>query len=836
MTWPSILCPDSFVPTLALMKLQTIGFALALVLGLMAFPSAAQAATADDSADSAQAALAEILADLAGQSVHQPQPSAHDFRRSVALLKGAIRLNPSEPRYSRLLVEAMLRLGDAPGALEALAAYRKLEPDRPGIQIQVIDLYLDQMQTADARLQYLAELLEKPSLPKEVRSHAALRKARLLLERSQVSKAREVLGRAIELNPLNVEALRLQYELLDPSAAPEQRVAALVPLIEANPAQLDAVLSLAEELALAGLSEQSLEFYEIAMNLTPRLGVPFEQRLAHGYAEQLLRTGRTPMAESALSNWLSLRPEDVDAWFMRLIASRRSRKPEDAQKISRSATVAMLNVLANIQKEAGDESATTRPVEPAQDVAIPDTRAAVERIRSAGHDELLAKYAAGLVDLAWFEIYFEKDPSDAGKLIDVLRGLLDERSVTLARLEGWRALVQGNAEEASTKLAPIAGHDALAALGMARLDGPTTAPLGAAALAKAHPAGITGLLIWDALLADGGQPAAPHAPGVARVLEKLDRKRLEILEQPGDFYLVRGDPLKVAHGFGEPILVKVTVQNVSRYDLSMGPDGILRPDLWFNAELRGLVQENLVGTAFDRVAKQRVLPAHGAVSQIVRLDQGPLAQFLRSNPTVSVPIFFSVMTNPTSVPQGVAPGPAGQVIQFTKIVERKGTPVFGEGGLSVVGSVMATGTEAEKIRILDLLATAAQAAGAQEATKATAASIADLIEETIAGNSDWVGNWARFLSAIVRQGPQRTEAAQALADGDNWLARLLAAVVAPGLAPEQRRPLVNRLATDVDAIVADYARTLLAEMEAPTTQPSATTKPATAPATQPLSP
>src|SRR5699024_7395427 len=108
--------------------------------------------------------------------------------------------SPQDPRFPRLLVEARLKVGDTGGAIDALNAYRKINPGDRVAQIQLIDLYATRMQTADARLAYLQDLLGRETLPDEVRSHVAAECAELLLERSQ-DEAAKMVAQALELFP-----------------------------------------------------------------------------------------------------------------------------------------------------------------------------------------------------------------------------------------------------------------------------------------------------------------------------------------------------------------------------------------------------------------------------------------------------------------------------------------------------------------------------------------------------------------------------------------------------------------------------------------------------------
>src|SRR6266404_5915897 len=138
------------------------GFVGLLVVALPVAPAVgADAAPAPVDAEPALSwRLDSISSDLLGPS----QPPAA-WRRSAALLEAAGRLNPSEPRFPRLQVLALLHVGDSDGAIAALRAYRKLVPADRQAQAQLIDLYAGKMETVDAKLAYFQTLLDKAEIP-----------------------------------------------------------------------------------------------------------------------------------------------------------------------------------------------------------------------------------------------------------------------------------------------------------------------------------------------------------------------------------------------------------------------------------------------------------------------------------------------------------------------------------------------------------------------------------------------------------------------------------------------------------------------------------------------
>src|SRR5258706_9442435 len=75
-------------------------------------------------------ALALRLTELAQRILRsEPAPSDAAMRQAEALLKAAVKCDPTEPRYARLLADSQIALHDNAGALETLTALRELQPD-----------------------------------------------------------------------------------------------------------------------------------------------------------------------------------------------------------------------------------------------------------------------------------------------------------------------------------------------------------------------------------------------------------------------------------------------------------------------------------------------------------------------------------------------------------------------------------------------------------------------------------------------------------------------------------------------------------------------------------
>jgi hypothetical protein len=456
-------------------------------------------------------------------------------------------------------------------------------------------------------------------------------------------------------------------------------------------------------------------------------------------------------------------------------------------------------------------------------------------------DNASPQYTAALGDVAWYQVYYLEQPV-AQPVMDYLRQHLGAENPTVARLEGWSALVQGNADEAKVKLSAVADRDPLAKLGMIRLAGKDAAAQDAAnaearKLVSDNPTGVVGAMIWGALK---DNPAvkivrSPQADAIAEELNKFPKDLLKILDQPQDFYAVRGQPLQISHAFGEPMEIEVTIQNLSDYDLTVGQDGVIHPDLWFSARLKGAVDRQLGGVAYDEIAEQGILKARQGISQVVRIDQGPLSQLLSTNPTASIQVFAGAMTNPIPTREGgLAPGAAGYAVQFPRVMQRQPAGGIGDADRQRIYATIANGTGAEKIRALELLATYVQAIRNNKEAPKEAVAITNEMATAVANargdRSAGVQAWAAYLSALIGPHDRLPDAVKAMLADKAWEQRMFGLAVIALLKPEQAAQLPAHPADgDADPLVKAYGAAVMEQRAVAATQPAQKPTPATQP-------
>ncbi|HYO07769.1 MAG TPA: hypothetical protein VER17_02250, partial [Tepidisphaeraceae bacterium] len=777
-------------------------------------------------------ALAERLTSMATSLLRSQELSPALWQYCQALIHGAVRLAPDEPRFSRFLVEAAIRTGDVKTAMEALQIYRRARPDDQAAQVQAIEFYLLGIDGAEQKLRYLRQIIDTHTAPATVRSVAAVKAAQLHAERMEDGAAQRMVDRALELNPLNLEAMRVRLSTRPPQS-PEERVALYLRMLRANPVQPALGIGIARELAAVGLPKAAKEWFDQSLDLHGRLGVAPPADVGVDYAAITYLGGDPRGAAVVTDRLLQQNPQDLNAWTMRLILARASGDKDELARAIKQANVAVANYLALIRKASGDEAATTQPIDTPAEVALPDPAVEIQRLAGQDRQDLVRQYVPVLANVAWMKIYFEDNPGAAVPWTRALSAVVPANDVALTRLQGWSYLAAGNADEARVKLSAIAEQDALAQLGMIRLAGGPQAKeqsAVAARLLSRNPSGLMGALLFQALSPAAGARVAPspQAAAVERLVNEFPKEFLRITDANGapQFYALRLEPVRGGVAVGEPVLVQVIVTNTGPYPLTLGPDGVIRPDLWLDAQLKGAQPHVFPAEAYNRLAGPLVLEKGDSASAVVRLDQRGLAAVLEQFPNAAFQITAMVMTNPTTLGGNIAMGPGGARAGLSRLMERPGANISNEHVRQRLGIAMQNGTPAEKVRAVETLAKYAPmlARVENEQAKQMAGQAADAVRRSGGDPDPTVAAWSTYLfSALTAD----KEAVRRMLADPVWLNRMLGIVAVDytGVPRDALRPLAE---SDPDEVVRKFAAaaSIVKIQTGAATQPAATTQPA----------
>ena len=836
----------------------TFGF-LAGLLMLGGSPLAAQ--SNDGPEPSVEAALAWHLDAISNATLGPDRPEPV-WRRSAAILEAASRLDPQEPRFPRLRTLALAHIGDTDGAIASIKAYRKLAPGDRLAQVQLIRLYASKLETLDAKADYLKTLLDKQDIPSEVRAQIAVDITSLLAQKSP-EQAAAMARRAVELYPL-AQATRQYYAYVGRQQPIQPRVAALLSVIQSDPNQPSYIVELATLLAANGLADESLQWFDLGVSLIMRNGAgrpPGFHNLLIDYASELIISGHLAYADTMLGQLLDEQPLDADACLLKLTVGKvQSEKGSSVQitDIAGTALTRRWNALHDdiLAGKGATQPATTQPaapqgpgaIDPGAKVVADDPSAVLEKIKE--QDDPQAKNAVVGVgaDLAWFELYFEKSPRDAARWIDLLHALLPADAPLLARLEGWKALDAGDLAAARQSLGKVAAQDPLAELGLIKadqLEKKAVDPERVRKLLDEHRTGFVAAVLWAALRTDAIHPATrPAADQVAALLEKFPRQWLAVLDPRASnrIYSVRAEPVQTSIPFGSPVLVRVTISNNSDWDITVGGDALLHPDLWFDAKILGVDQQVLEGAAYDQLSNQILIRAHTTATQDVRLDEGSLQHALNQAPGSSTTVNGDVLTNPMPMQDasgrrgGVLPGPGGGGAEFLRTFTYTGISLTLPSGKQQIEQALASQNATDRIHAIDLLAAYVRLArqpNVDPAVKAAAANLPAQINQLRHDPSAPVAAWAGYVSARLSAPEAQPAIVSEMSKSADWSTRLLAMLAAGSLPPAQQRQLASDLANDADPDVKAVAASITELTQEPISEP--TTAPATEPTTEPSS-
>jgi tetratricopeptide (TPR) repeat protein len=789
--------------------------------------------------------LAVRYAALAQETLRQKAVVTPHFRQAAALIMAAMRLDHDEPRYPKMLYEAMLQLGDTDGALRALKAYRgttQQAADDQLAMVNYIDLGARAVETAEGRADYYRKFLDSRA-PDPVKAHCAFRAAQVAREQGRADAEDEMLAACLKLNPLNVDALRARLEQqVDRKATPGERVTTLLAMVRSNPVQPAVTYRLAREVADVGLVEDALRYYTLTINVAGGMGQPLGRDVALGYASELILTGQpqmTAVSKSVADQLLKQDPNDVEALLVRWLAERAGGEPDAAAKTQRQVVNAALNRVLTLRQQLGvtGAGATTRPVDSPDAPAIPDLSDDAKKLKAdAKYAELVDRYAQAVTDLAWYLVAVGKQPAETTKLLPVLKTLLPENDPVIVRIEGWTYLVQDQFQQAGVKLKAVADKDAIAqgatdvlwAMNPAERDQAVAA---AGNLLRQHSSGLLAAVLSD-ILRDLKVKLTPAdtADDVRKAIADFPKDWLKILDAPQSFYQLKAEMVggRVLFPFGEPMFAVVTIRNVSQFDITIGPEGVIHNDLWFDAQLRGLVQQMITGAAYERIGQVLVLKPGQTISQTVRMDQGQLSQVLAGYPNPTLSFFGQVRTNPREN----GSGPCGYGVSFNAITERSGFPL-NETSLKSLNNLATNGNTAEKLRSFELIAAVLESLRAQkdqtDQIKALTTSFADALFKGANDPNPVAATWASFLCAA--HDPARIAAMRdrLLADPEPTR-RVIGLMTANALPLEAQKKLIqNVLSSEKDEMVRLYA-TGMQEIAQMISEQPATTQSTTAPA------
>lgn len=806
--------------------------ALAGMLGVFAVP-AARGGTGDVALDGL---IAERIALIADEMAADPDSPPESLQQSAALLDLARELSPTESRFARSSVDLLLRMGERDRAIDALSALRKLDPADQVTMIQYIDLVSSKMETAEQKLAYLKQVVDAKGVAAEVQSHACTQLMDLYYARAQDAEANEALEFALKLNPQNMEALKAKYRIAAASGVAKDRVKALADLIRASPGDADAMNAMAREADDVGSYESSGVLRLVALQIHTSRGVAPSIDEAINFIGTQLLAGNDPQVSSTLALLLqSLKDDGRIYTFALLYEQMKGERTQADQRenvdMSRGVYLAQLAGVSQLLNEPDKtEMPATRPAVP-----MPNVRADVAKLKAEDSRNLTMAYAVALTEQLWFDLYWKAAEVDDAN-IEALGQLLGETDPIVVRLQGWKLLQAGKAEEARLKLEAVADRDGFAKLGVIVADRTLgNAEKAREALMQMIHDRPTGMIAgYVASLARSMNVTADQTATEQEIGDIISNMRsfvMSVLDNPRGYYLLTAQPSKVSYSLGEPMLATVTILNNGRVPITVCPGGTIDPLFVIDAQVRSTPPQGFPATTRGKFTGAIRLKPSQKITQTVRIDRGNLYGFLRQYPTPLFPMTAFVITN--AVPDGemsFKAGAGGQQSKLGRAFERQSSPLYTEEFRNNALAKLANGTAGERTAMAELfgyLITPLK----QQADNPEAQTVSKALEEALKAQIEnetnlEIKSWMQLSFPVSGS---KEENALTLAKSNTILGQVGAMLQARAMAKETRAAVAQAvLDSNPESAIAECARALATQpdLKVKTAEGDPTTAPA----------
>ncbi len=541
----------------------------------------------------------------------------------LALLKAAVETSPDCADAHYWLYDIETRLGRVADARKALAEYVRLSPADESARLRLFELQIEDRQTAEDRFAFVEAELDKPGLSRIYESELHGWMAQYHFERRENGKASREIEHALRLNPMNIGARQIAYQMFSETEPSLQRVEMALQLISANPSQTNVVWGLGEYLDRLSMHKQAQEWYTRAIQLHRQANAgPVPADHWHRLAVSYLNSGEFDKSREAAEAAIAADP---------------------SQTVSR---LLLASVLKKLNKSE-------------------DATAEIKRVETVFNEQfesvLTSKDFNRAAEIAWFFAFHQLDKQ---KSLDAATVAMEdpEPSILAQLAYGYALRLNGRSDDAEKVLKPIAGIDQLAAYELGRIqleDGRkgvamTTLHKGA----TIQYTGIAADLINDLLRQQGDTPpVVPQYTRIAEALERFKRDVFDYFKRPGDFLRVTmrfaRDPMAATGA----IDVIFRMENTGPFPITFGEGFMARPLIAISATIDGktdAANENYIQVLMN--SRPTLLPGD-AVEKMLAIDIGFVRKTLMRRAAEPVQIKLSAMFDPVILEGALAAGP-----------------------------------------------------------------------------------------------------------------------------------------------------------------------------------
>lgn len=519
-------------------------------------------------------------------------PTPRDYAIAAEIMRSAAELTPDDPFLLRLWLEAANGADDGQRVNELSRRLMKLDPQDTVSQLRVISSNINALQTSDDRLAAYQRFLGEDGdlLDRSVRSRLALDAALLLRERGDLQSFAEKLAQAIELDGTNKDATTLALAFHQQRRSdPKETLDLMLSVLYSDPFDPSVYSAIVRTLLNSGAYAGAERLARLHVQLLNSQGARPTSAEAEAFdiatwnssgAEELIRLLSTPIDQQRTEAEL-IRRELVQAGKSPDSAPRSDdiRLPF-ARERSRLLASASLGDREQAQVFLMELSETARR----EGAALVD---AARRPPDMTDDQAKQQIQLILAEMVWLRLWTGLQTEEAAKGVQILRDQRMTDDATLARLEAWLQLRQGDVAAADAALTGLSSADPLATMGLgvlAELRGDRGAAVqryGDVVLRL--PDDLAGAFARGRILSLRGQvpPLNPSAREMESTALALPGWLEDLVNKPKQTQSLTIQPLRSDIDPAQRTPVRVTLRNNAPIPLAVGPDKSMSSRLLF---------------------------------------------------------------------------------------------------------------------------------------------------------------------------------------------------------------------------------------------------------------
>ena len=612
-----------------------------------------------------------------------PDPGPGEYKAAAILTRLAQRYLPGDADLIRRQIESEWNAEDQEAAIEATQRLLKLDPRDTVAQLRLVSHRIGAIQTTEGRIAAYERFLSDAGrgLDASIRSRLALDCALLYRERGDEDNFVARLKLATALDGTNKEAALLAYTYFSESVSDIQgRAELMLNLLYADPLDSSIYLQLAEQLATGGAFNGASRMYKMGERVLLGAGsiLSGEQELkkfmlswhvsgAKAVREELEKALAT---ERFSAQQIADRQKVMNVPGEEIIDPMAVRLPRAAEQMRCMAALGEGNEAAILQSLA-DLTLTVEKMR--SDVANPDQlppEMKIEEARAIARDaqidlavlraftgQQLDQVDSGLEDLV--------SPIEPGDIRpELIAALMDANQGRHAEAIGkFRALL-GSLDTPSPDGVIVATNMAQLALARSLTASGSSGEAGEIyrQIVRENPLSAMGAMAATLLDALRGKKEAifPMTDGLEKLAAAVPRWVEEIISQPRTFVGLTAAPLLGSQDPLAPMLVRVTMRNLSGVPMGVGSSRPMNSRILFtcNLDTKGVdTAKHAKPEVVDIDHRLRLLPGE-SIEATVWADPGYAGWFSENVATGVVRGKYRLVQGFVSTKRGIIdPGP-----------------------------------------------------------------------------------------------------------------------------------------------------------------------------------